>query len=220
MLLSVSGCINTTSLKYADLLFYLRENLDIDVFFVQELLCDEENKCIYFSIAVDSEDDVSLDELIAIRDTLNEYLAKDESSYLNEGWAVQYRIQNGENTYLGSLPYKYSAYFSNRIDKESRYINQTVIYGELSDELDVIWFELDEEDIPYITGLSDMRHIEFCGNYVDLDDDVMYETIEQIRNLNGLKSVSIYTEWYDAFIDADLNCKVYEDLSSRNDREL
>jgi len=207
LLLSLAGCLNATNVKELGLLIYLQKNLDMDVFFVQELSFDEEEQYASYTIAVDSEEDIRLDKLIAIRNVLNEYLVKDKDSYLNKGWYVEYVIQNGKNEF-NSLPHDRSARIRNMVS------------GNLSDELDVIWFELDEEDIPYISDLTEMKHVYFCGNYVDLGDEAMNETIEQIRKLDGLKSLDVYEEWYDAFVEADLNCIVYEMYKTKGQREL
>jgi len=140
-------------------------------------------------------------------------LVKDKDSYLNQGWWVEYYIQNGKNKH-SCLPPDRSACFTNMVIGDSSYINDVFDPGDLSDELDVIWFELDEEDIQYITDLSEMRHLYLCGKYACLGDEAKYETIEQIRKLDGLKSVSVYTEWYDSFVEAGFDCKVYELIMS------
>jgi len=206
--------------KYLDMFFYIKDATDIGVIYVDDGGDggDEEKKYIQITVAINTDEDVRLDKIIAFRNALDEFLKNKKNSYLNQDWMITIKIENGSG--LGTTLLDYSAYIANWASWECEKIGEHQFVYDVSKELNTLYFELDAEDIPYISELDGIEHLGLCGNYVDLGDDVMYETIEQIRKLDGLKSVSVYTEWYDAFVEADLDCKVYEDLRSRNDREL
>ena len=37
-----------------------------------------------------------------------------------------------------------------------------------------------------------------------------YNTIEEVRELDNLKSISLYPYWYDSFVSAGLECEIVE----------
>ena len=51
----------------------------------------------------------------------------------------------------------------------------------------------------------------FTGGYFETDTEFINGTIEEVSKLDNLKSLKVYTAWYEAFSNAGLGCEIEEE---------
>ena len=201
LLLTICSCSN---LKFHDMESYLKSNSDVKVKSISEWIYNEENKSIAIQISLSSGSAPSLEELDDLRRLLNEYMQK-EDGYLSQGWQVSVLVD--EYTIGTQEPRKY-AVFANF--KEGYITGDGEYRFETSDYLNTFWFCFDPDDISYISCLTDVEYIQLGGKYNENELDLIHNTIEEVRELDNLKSLSLYPYWYDSFASADLECEIVE----------
>jgi len=201
LLLTICSCSN---LKFHDMESYLKSNSDVKVKSISEWIYNEESKSIAIQISLSSGSAPSLEELDDLRRLLNEYMQK-EDGYLSQGWQVSVLVD--EYTIGTQEPRKY-AVFANF--KEGYITGDGEYRFETSDYLNTFWFCFDPDDISYISCLTDVEYIQLGGKYNENELDLIHNTIEEVRELDNLKSLSLYPYWYDSFASADLECEIVE----------
>ena len=64
--------------------------------------------------------------------------------------------------------------------------------------------------------LDDIEYIRICGKYTEYDTKLMEKTISELSELKGLKSVTVYPYWYQAFSESSLACEIIEMEDNNN----
>ena len=201
LLFSVCSC---SDFEFRDMESYLKSNTDVKVKSINEWIYNADSKSIAIQISLSSGSEPSLEELDKLRKLLNEYMQK-EDGYLSQGWQVSVLVD--EYTIGTQEPRKY-AVFANF--KEGYIAGDGEYRFETSDYLNTFWFCFEPDDISYISSLTDVEHILLGGKYSETDSDLIYNTIEEVRELDNLKSISLYPYWYDSFVSAGLECEIVE----------
>ena len=201
MLIMMCSCGNT---KYKDMEQYVESSTKLNIVCIDEWIYNEEYKSVTLNIRIKAGSQPSLEELNNLRIALNEYMQMD-GGLLEQGWQVSVLVD--EDTQGSVKPYRYAviANFENGYnlgDGDYRF--------ETSDDLNTFQFCLNRDDASYISLLTDVEYIRLAGQYGMSDTELLNETIEAIRALDGLKAISVYPSWYEAFSNANLNCEVTE----------
>ena len=201
-MISLCSCGNP---KYDDMKRYVESSTKLNIVCIDEWIYNEEYKSVTLNIRIKAGSQPSLKELNNLRIALNEYMQMD-GGLLEQGWQVSVLVD--EDTQGSAKPYRYAviANFENgyNLGSDGDYRFET------SDDLNTFQFCLNRDDASYISMLTDVEYIRLAGQYGMSDTELLNETIEAIRALDGLKAISVYPSWYEAFSNADLNCEVTE----------
>lgn len=202
IMISLCSCGNP---KYNDMKRYVESCSNIDIVGIDEWIYNEETKSVTLNIRIKAGSEPTLKDLNDLRIALNEYM-KRNGGLLEQGWQVSVLVD--EDTQGSAKPYRYAviANFENgyNLGSDGDYRFET------SDDLNTFQFCLNRDDASYISMLTDVEYIRLAGQYGMSDTELLNETIEAIRALDGLKAISVYPSWYEAFSNADLNCEVTE----------
>lgn len=201
-IISLCSCGNP---KYNDMKRYVESCSNIDIVGIDEWIYNEETKSVTLNIRIKAGSEPTLKDLNDLRIALNEYMQRN-GGLLEQGWQVSVLVD--EDTQGSAKPYRYAviANFENgyNLGSDGDYRFET------SDDLNTFQFCLNRDDASYISMLTDVEYIRLAGQYGMSDTELLNETIEAIRALDGLKAISVYPSWYEAFSNADLNCEVTE----------
>lgn len=201
-IISLCSCGNP---KYNDMKRYVESCSNIDIVGIDEWIYNEETKSVSLNIRIKAGSEPTLKDLNDLRIALNEYMQRN-GGLLEQGWQVSVLVD--EDTQGSAKPYRYAviANFENgyNLGSDGDYRFET------SDDLNTFQFCLNRDDASYISMLTDVEYIRLAGQYGMSDTELLNETIEAIRALDGLKAISVYPSWYEAFSNADLNCEVTE----------
>ncbi len=66
---------------------------------------------------------------------------------------------------------------------------------------------LSQADVSYISSLSGVENL-YIGNFVQDDNGLAESVLDEIKQLDGLKTLSISSNWYELFSEADLDCEL------------
>lgn len=201
-IISLCSCGNP---KYNDMKRYVESCSNIDIVGIDEWIYNEETKSVTLNIRIKAGSEPTLKDLNDLRIALNEYMQRN-GGLLEQGWQVSVLVD--EDTQGSAKPYRYAviANFENgyNLGSDGDYRFET------SDDLNTFQFCLNRDDASYISMLTDVEYIRLAGQYGMSDTELLNETIEAIRALDGLKAISVYPSWYEAFSNANLNCEVTE----------
>ena len=199
--ISLCSCSNP---KYYDMKRYVESSSQLRIVSIDEWIYNEEYKSITLNIRLDSGSKPSLEELDRLRKALNEYMQRN-GGLLDQGWQVSVLVD--EATQGSEKPYRYAVI----ANFENGYILGDGDYRfETSNNLNTFQFCMNYDDVSYISSLTDVEYILIGGQYSISDTELINETIEEVRKLNNLKAISIYSPWYESFSNADLECEVIE----------
>ena len=202
ILLPFCSCGNQ---KYKDMKSFLNSNTELEIKAVSEWICNEETKAVSLHIELAEDSDPSLEKLDGLRKAMNEYMQRD-GGYLEQGWQVSVTVDE-KKVFSSDKPNRYAVL----ANFEQGYIaaDGKCSY-ETSDHLNTFWFNFGTDNVDYIASLTDVEHIYITSEYIDLSEDVLDGTIEELRGLGNLKTLKIDTVWYERFIEAGLDCEVIE----------
>lgn len=200
-MISLCSCGNP---KYNDMKRYVESCSNIDIVGIDEWIYNEETKSVTLNIRIKAGSEPTLKDLNDLRIALNEYMQRN-GGLLEQGWQVSVLVD--EATHGSEKPYRF-AVISNF---ENGYNLGNGDYRfETSNDLNSFQFCMNNEDVSYISSLTDVEYILIGGQYSMADVEMLNETIEEVRSLDDLKAISVYPSWYEAFTNADLDCEVIE----------
>ena len=192
---------------------YLEDETGIKIVSVDDCHYEEKNKNVAIDIKLPLDYYPSLDDLDDIRVVLNDFMQED-GGFLAEGWVTCIYI---DRVTQGS-------------EKPTRFaVLSNVSYGymrqsgwedvEISDHLNTFFFAIDPAEVSYISELDDIEYIRICGKYTEYDTKLMETTISELSELKDLKSVTVYSCWYQAFTESGLGCEIIE-MEDNNNGDL
>ncbi len=189
---------------YNEMAEYLSNNTSLKIVKIRDHEYNEDLKSISLYVTLPYKAQVSLKQLDELRIELTEYLQRD-GEYLEEGWQVAVSVyDDSRNTGNGT----WYARFAN-FERGYLYHGCQERY-ETTDNLNTFHFEFAEEDISYISSLTDVEYMFICGSYSETDTEWIDKTISEIRELDNLKTLKLYSDWYEPFSNADLGCEIIE----------
>ena len=198
------------SLKYMDMKQYLNSNTEIEVNAVSDWVYNEANKSVLLCIELPRGSEPTLEDLEGLRIALNEYMQR-EGGFLEQGWQVSIYIDEQMNGSSIGERYAVLANFEQgTMGFEGNKKHDTANY------LNTFWFKIDPNDIEYISELSDVENLFLAGKYSESDEALMNEAIEEISSLGTLKTLRVFPNWYEGFVNADLDCEIIETIDDSN----
>lgn len=187
---------------YDEIEEYLNNNTSLKIVNIGDGEYNEDIKSVYLNVTLPYHAKVSLKQLNELRIELTKYLQRD-GEYLDEGWQVAVMVcDDSRNTGKGT----WYANFAN-FEKGYLYHGCKERY-ETTDYLNTFKFAFAEEDIPYISLLTDVEYMYISGSYSETDSEWINKTIAEVRELKKLKKLTIFSYWYEAFSEAGLGCEI------------
>ena len=197
---------------YDEIEEYLNYTTSLEIVDITDSEYDEELKSVYLHVALPYHAKVSLKQLNELRIELTKYLQRD-GEYLDEGWQVAVHVvDDSRNTGKGTS-------YANFANFEKGYLyNGCKERYETADYLNTFKFAFAEEDIPYISLLTDVEYMYISGSYSETDTEWINKTIAEVRERKNLKKLTIFSYWYEAFSEAGLGCEIIgvEDKNNGN----
>ena len=203
LLFALCSCGNV---KYAGMKNYANSHANISVISIEEHIYDDKNKIMTLIVYIPSDANPSLEDLNGLRIALEEYMQKD-GGFLDQGWQVSILV---DNYMVGPVEPQRCAVYANFSDGYNLNALDGTGYIKCSttNSLVTFWFCLTPDDVPYISELYGVENIHIGGRYSDSDTLFLDGTISEIRELKDLKTVAVCYNWYDAFSNAGLECKI------------
>lgn len=211
LLFALCSCGNV---KYAGMKNYLNSNTNVKVISISDWVYNEEFKSVLLCIELPREADPSLEDLDGLRVALNDYMQQD-GGFLEQGWQVSIYVDEQMNGSSIGERYAVFANFENGtmgFEGECNY--------DIADYLNTFWFVLDPDDAEYISSLNDVENLFIAGKYSESDVDLMNEVIEEIKTLDSLKTLRVFSYWYEGFAGAGLDCEIIECIGNDPDGTL
>lgn len=196
VMLSLCSCGNA---KYLGMKNYLNANTDLQIVSVSDWEYNKETKAVLLCIELKKDSRASLEKLDGLRKAVNEYMQK-KGGFLEQGWQVSVYVDEAQ--FMSSKkPYRYAvmANFESgfiTVDGKCNY--------ETSDHLNTMMFYITSSNADYISSLTDVEHIYIVGDL----DKFFAKTVEELRKLDNLKTLKVYTDYYEKYVEAGLKCNV------------
>lgn len=187
--------------KYADMKRYLDSHAGVKIRSISDMECSLENKEVYLRIELPLDADPSLQELDELRKALNDYMQQD-GGFLEQDWYVSICIDEQMNGSALGDTYAVMANYEQGVKAQPESVRAV--------SLNTFWVCIDPEDISYLSKLTDVENLRISGNYSATDASLLNKTIDEIRELDNLKSLRVFPYWYEAVNNAGLECEVIE----------
>lgn len=187
--------------KYADMKRYLDSHVGVKIRSISDMECSLENKEVYLRIELPLDTDPSLQELDELRKALNDYMQQD-GGFLEQDWYVSISIDEQMNGSALGDTYAVMANYEQGVKAQPESVRAVC--------LNTFWVCIDPEDISYISELTDVENLRISGTYSASDVGLLNKTIDEIRDLDNLKSLRVFPYWYEAVNNAGLECEVIE----------
>ena len=200
VLLGVCSCTET---KYWSLKNYINKNADVEVAYINEWEYSKDDKTVRLNIALKKGSNPSLEELDSLRNALSDFMSR-KGGFLEQGWKINVIISEYHFA-DSSKPHVY-AYIQNHNDNDT----------DVSNTMNTFCVLLSQADVSYISSLSGVENL-YIGNFVQDDNGLAESVLDEIKQLDGLKTLSISSNWYELFSEADLDCEliVIDDLVNK-----
>lgn len=206
LLITMFVICSCTEMRYVDMKNYVSTHSEISVLSIEEQIRDDNNKIVTLIVYMPSDANPSLEDLNDLRIALEEYMQKD-GGFLDQGWQVSILV---DNYMVGPVEPQRCAVYANFSDGYNLNALDGTGYIKCSttNSLVTFWFCLTPDDVPYISELFGVENIHIGGRYSNSDTSFLDGTISEIRELKDLKTLAVCYNWYDAFSNAGLECKI------------
>ncbi|SDX79802.1 hypothetical protein SAMN02910264_02334, partial [Ruminococcaceae bacterium YAD3003] len=191
VLLGVCSCTET---KYWSLKSYINNNADVEVAYIDEWKYSKDDKTVRLNIALKKGSNPSLEELDSLRNALADFMSR-QGGFLEQGWKITVIIS--EYHFASSTEPHVYAQIKNHNDNDT----------DVSNTMNTFCVLLSQADVSYISSLSGVENL-YIGNFVQDDNGLAESVLDEIKQLDGLKTLSISSNWYELFSEADLDCEL------------
>ena len=194
------GLCSCTDTKYWSLKSYINKNAKVEAAYITEWEYGKDEKTVRINIAIKKGSNPSLEELDSLRNVLADFMSR-KGGFLEQGLKVTVIVS--EYHFASSAKPHVYAHIKNHNDKDT----------DVSNTMNTFCVLLSQADVSYIASLSGVENL-YIGNFIQDDNGLAENVLHEIKQLDGLKTLTISSNWYELFSEADLDCEliVIDDL--------